>query len=291
MLQASNVAWRPPLPDTGFAPVPGGRLSYRTSGSGSALLLIHGDLGTSRMWDGQVGPLAERYRVIRYDRRGFGQSESEQVEFSPLADAAAVLAHLGEDTAHVVAQSRGAVIALDLAVDRPRMVRSLVLAAGSASGLQADAPAGVEPVPWDEWQRLYEAGRWPELSELTTRIWVDGWGQPPSRIPHLRETVSRWILDSYAAEKEEGLPKAVSPPAGTRLHEIDIPLLMFIGALDEPVGVINAQTVAREVRGARLVEFPDVAHMVHLERPDDFNRITLDFLAEVDRVGATRQSR
>src|SRR5688572_29017176 len=96
-----------------YAEVPGGRLWYEVQGDGHPLLLIPGGLGDSRMWDGQVGPFAEHYRVIRYDPRGFGRTETEDVEFSNRADIAALLAHLQVESCHLVGQSRGGSIGLD----------------------------------------------------------------------------------------------------------------------------------------------------------------------------------
>src|SRR6185436_9985271 len=57
-----------------FAPVNGARLFYQDEGSGQALVLIHGWPMSARMWDDQAAALKQRYRVIRYDRRGFGRS-------------------------------------------------------------------------------------------------------------------------------------------------------------------------------------------------------------------------
>ena len=97
----------------------GARLYYEVEGEGHPLLLIHGGLGDLRMWDEQMPAFAERYRVIRYDTRGFGRSETEDVEFTERGDAAAVLQHLEAGSAYVVGQSRGGNIALDLALDEP----------------------------------------------------------------------------------------------------------------------------------------------------------------------------
>jgi 3-oxoadipate enol-lactonase len=81
--------------ESGFLDVDGGRIYYEVEGDGHPVLLVHGDLGNLRMWDDQVPVFAERYRVIRYDRRGYGRTESDDVEFSNRADAAAVLDHAG----------------------------------------------------------------------------------------------------------------------------------------------------------------------------------------------------
>lgn len=269
-------------PEAGSLDVPGGRLYYEVEGSGPPLLLIHGGLGSLRMWDGQVAAFAPHYRVIRFDTRGYGRSETDHVPFSNRADAVAVLQHVGATWCHLVGQSRGGIIALDLTLEHPDIVRSLVLVAGGASGLSADLPADVAKPPWDEMERLWDAKDWERLSELETQVWVDGWGQPPTRVdPDLRQRVHDFILTTYRAEKEEGLPQPLDPPAAERLGEVRVPTLVMIGTVDEPAGVLNGRTIAEKVPGARLVEFENVAHMIQLEESERFDRLVLDFLAGV----------
>lgn len=271
------------MPDSAYLEVPGGRLYYEVEGAGHPLLLIHGGLGSLRMWDGQIADLAERYRVIRYDTRGFGLSETDHVPFSNRADAAAVLQHLDAASAYVIGQSRGGTIALDLTLEHPELVDALVLVAGGASGFEAQLPEGVTPPPWDEMERLYDAKDWDRVAELETQVWVDGWGQPTTRIdPELRRRVHGWILDNYRADKEEGEPQPLDPPAAGRLTEVDPPTLVMIGTVDEPAGVLNGRNIADQVPDAQLIEFPGVAHMIQLEEPERFNRLVIGFLAGAD---------
>jgi 3-oxoadipate enol-lactonase len=268
------------MSESGFVDVDGGRLYYEVDGSGDPLLLIHGGLGSLRMWDGQVPVFAERYRVIRYDTRGFGRSEAEDIEFMEHEDVGAVLDHLGVDSAYVVGQSRGGLFALDFLLDQPDRVRAFVSVASGVGGYKAERPEGTSP-PWDEMQRLWEAKDWEALAELETQTWVDGWGQPKSRVdPAVRETVRGWIRDTYREEKAEGKPQPADPPAAQRLGEIRAPLLVMVGTADEPGGVSAGRHLAESVDGAMLVEFPGVAHMIHLEEPERFNELVLDFLAE-----------
>jgi 3-oxoadipate enol-lactonase len=93
--------------ESGFVHVDGGRIYYEVEGAGQPVLLIHGGLGSLRMWDDQVPAFVERHQVIRYDTRGFGRTETDDVEFANRADAAALLDHVGATSAHLV-DSRGA---------------------------------------------------------------------------------------------------------------------------------------------------------------------------------------
>jgi len=271
------------MAESGFVDVDGGRIYYEVEGEGHPLLLIHGGLGSLRMWDEQVPAFAQRYRVIRHDTRGWGRTETEDVEYSDHADAAAVLDHVGAATAYVGGQSRGGSIALDLVIDRPERADALVSVAGGVAGYEPER-AEAEPQPWEEMERLWEAKDWGALAELETRAWVDGWGQPPTRVDaELRRKVRDWIQTAYEQEKPWGKPQLLDPPAADRLSEVRVPTMVMIGEVDEAGAVAAGRHLAGSVAEARRIEFPGVAHMIHMEEPERFNRLTLDFLAEMDR--------
>ena len=266
------------MADSGFVEVDGGKLYYEVEGEGHPLLLIHGGLGSLRMWDESVPALAERFQVIRYDTRGFGRTETDDVEFTNRGDAASVLDQLGAQSAHVVGQSRGGVIALDFAIDQPERVDKLVSVAGGIGGHDPELPEGTDVPPWDEMERLWESKDWDALAELEAQVWVDGWGQPQDRVdPEVRKTVKDWILANYRAEIPEGKPQSLVPSAAQRLGELQIPLLVLIGLADEPGCVAAERHLASSVSGALAIEFPDVAHMIQLEEPQRFNELVLDF--------------
>jgi pimeloyl-ACP methyl ester carboxylesterase len=272
--------------DNGFVDVEGGRLYYETDGAGEPLLLIHGGLGSLRMWDGQVPAFAEHYRVIRYDTRGFGRSETDDVEFGNHEDVGAVLDHLGVESAHIVGQSRGGMIALDFILDNPHRAMSFVHVASGISGYEA-ARAGGDKPPFEEMEPLWEAKNWEALAELETQVWVDGWGQPADRVdPEIRRTVKDWIVENYQAEISEGKPQAARSPAIARLNSLRVPTLVLVGTADEAGGVEAGRYFA-EATGADLVEFPGVAHMIQLEDPERFNRLVLEFFRGVASTRGT----
>jgi 3-oxoadipate enol-lactonase len=266
---------------SGFVELEGGRIYFEVDGEGQPLLLIHGGLGSLRMWDRQVPAFSERYRVIRYDTRGFGRTKTDDVAFVDLDDAVGVLDHVEARSAYVVGQSRGASIALDLTIARPERVDALVSVAGGIGGYEAQRPPDVIAA-FDEMEHLWDAQAWNALAELETRMWVDGWGQPQGRIDaELRRTVVGWIEANYRAEKVEGKPQALDPPAAERLDEVRVPTMVMIGEVDEAGGVEAERHLAASVGGAQVVAFPGVAHMIHLEEPDRFNQLILEFLAGV----------
>jgi 3-oxoadipate enol-lactonase len=255
----------------------GARIAYDVEGEGPAVVLIHAGIANRSMWDGQVAALKDAYRVIRYDTRGFGETETEAVPFSNRGDIAALLDHLGEPAAHLVGMSRAGSIALDFAIEFPDRVRSLTVAAGGVSGYES--PVGSAEDVFEEPERLWEAKDWERLAEWETDFWAEGASQPRGRIdPAIRAKVHGWILANYRAEKEEGQPIVLDPPADERLAELRAPLLVMLGTLDEPGTSDAMRHLAASVPGAQLEVFEGAAHMLNLEQPERFNRLLRDFL-------------
>jgi len=273
------------MDESGFIPVSGGRLYYEESGEGQPLVLLHAGVANLRQWDPHVPAFAERYRVIRYDTRGYGRSESEHVEFTNRGDLGAVLDHLDVLAAHLLGASRSGSIALDFTVDNPDRVTSLTVVAGGVGGYDPGLPdevnAASEAMDAAS-EKALNAKDWTRLADLETAFWVNGPGQPADRVdPAVQATVHDWILTTYAAEKEEAIPQRLDPPAATRLDQLTMPLLVVIGELDEAYTNAACRYLAQTVPGARLEVFEGAAHMMNLEQPDRFTRLVLDFLRDV----------
>jgi 3-oxoadipate enol-lactonase len=263
--------------ESGFLETNGARIYYEVDGSGEPVVLIHAGVANLRMWDEQVDALKGSYRVIRYDTRGFGMTETEAVEFSNRADIAALLDHLGERSAHVVGLSRAGSIALDFALEFPERVHSLVVAAGGVSGYESPESSSEEA--FAEPEKLWEAKDWERLADWETDFWAEGPGQPRGRVaPHVRARVHDWILTNYQAEKEEGQPQVLDPPANERIAQLRAPLLVMLGTLDEPGTSETMRHLASVVPGARLEEFEGAAHMINLEQPERFNALLREWL-------------
>lgn len=139
--------------DTGRVSVEGGTLYFDVRGSGPPVVLLHaGDLDLT-MWDPQVGPLTQSFRVIRYDARGHGRSTARRGPYSTVKDLRVLLDHLGVERAHLVGISMGAGVALDFAVTYPARVSKLALV--STSG----PPPGVPIQPGAPPPLSTDAGR------------------------------------------------------------------------------------------------------------------------------------
>lgn len=279
--------------ESGFLETNGARLYYEVEGSGEPVVLIHAGVANLRMWDADVAALRDAYRVIRYDTRGYGRTETDAVEFSNRADIAALLDHLGEQSAHVVGFSRAGSIALDFAIEYPDRVRSLVVGAGGISGFESPE-AAASAATFEEPEKLWEAKDWDALADWEADYWANGPGQPADRVAEVRAKVHEWVVANYRAEKEEGKPQVLDPPAVGRLGELSAPLLVVIGTLDEPGTQAAMHHLAEAVPGARLEVFQGVAHMINLEQPERFDALLREFLGGVQpgtiagRSAATR---
>jgi 3-oxoadipate enol-lactonase len=100
-------------------PVRGGEVWAEDTGDGRPLVLMHPGWGDAAIWDPILGRLAARYRVIRYDARGYGRSPASAVPYTHLADLAAVLDHFGVPHAALVAHSGAGGPAVGLALAQP----------------------------------------------------------------------------------------------------------------------------------------------------------------------------
>ncbi len=267
----------------GMLQTEGGPLYYEVAGSGHPIVFMHAGVADNTMWDEQWDEFVERYKVVRYDSRGFGKSPiAKDHAFSNRQDLYELLHHLGIERAYLVGLSRSGQIALDFTLEHSEMVDALVWVAGGVSGLE-DPLDEAETALFTEMEAVWEKQDWERLSDMETEMWVNGPGQPPDRADAVvRERVHAMILNNYRTHTEEGKPIQLDPPAAGRLNEIMIPTLVIVGDLDTIGTRAAADYVADKVEGAKKIVFGGVAHMVNMEEPKRFNKVVLDFLASVD---------
>jgi 3-oxoadipate enol-lactonase len=252
---------------------------YReVAGDGPGVALLHSTVCDSRMWDREFPELAERYRVLRYDLRGFGRSPLPAEDWSNVDDLRALLDEVGLERPALVGLSGGAAVSLDFALAHPDRVRGLVLAAPAIGGL--DWSAEVQRFGEQE-DALLEAGDLDGAVELNVRLWVDGPSRGPDAVdPAVRAKVGEMQRRAFEVQlaSEPGEHRRLQPPAIERLEEVAAPTLVIVGDADVSDVLERADLLARRVPGAQKVVLTDTAHMVNLERPEAFLRLVLDFL-------------
>ena len=262
--------------------VPGGRLNARMDGEGRPIVLAHAAIANLHSWDRVVpGLVAAGFGVIRYDQRGFGESTTDDVEFDERADLLAVMDAFGVTKAAVLGNSRGGHIGFDTAIVEPDRIVA-VIALGSGPG---GFDAGLTPVEralFAEGEALESAATKDAaaLADLLVRVWVDGPGQPATRVdPAIRDLIHAECLRLYAPGHVSGKRIPIDPPANDRLGELRCPVLAIAGGLDLAHMAKAAERLAEAAPNARAVVWPDVAHMIGMEQPDRLVDLVIEFLS------------
>lgn len=269
-------------------PVPGGRLHAVDEGAPTAppIVLLHAGIADSRSWDALAPLLAEAgYRVIRYDARGFGRSETDDIEFSNRADLRAVMDALGIGRAVLVGNSRGGQIAFDTAIESPGRVTAVVGVAAGLSGYAGDVTPEEEGA-FEDMEALEAADEADAeaIADIDVRVWVDGIGQHHERVPSaIRELVREMDAQHNAPGRVHGKPLPLHPPANDRLHELVMPVLAVAGDLDVSDVLQTARHLEASAPNARAVILPGVAHMIGMEAPDRLAELVVDFIAPLPR--------
>ena len=267
---------------THFVSVPSATIAVEEFGAGPALVLIHAGVTDRRSWREVAALLADRYRVVTFDRRGFGETTHETASFSPLADLLAVLDALEIDTAVVGGCSNGGRIAMQAAIGAGERVGGLVLIDTAVDDGKPAAPHGDELVTLFAAIREAEAGNDIEAAiRLKAHLWLDGPLQSDGRVTgaarDLFLEMNRTAAAAVPAGDEIGVDPTLAQLAGLR-H----PTLVIVGEYDVAPLVTSASTMASTLADARLVVIPDSAHLPMLDAPEAFSVALAGFLAELD---------
>ena len=259
-----------------FAEINGTTLYYEVTGTGHPLVLIHAGIADSRMWDDQWNVFAEQFRVIRYDIRGCGRSPAPPVEFSLRDDLLGFLQLLGVSKTYLVGGSMGGGIAIDFTLEHPEMVAALIPVCAGVSGRK---PSDALIAKWGEVDAAFEASGIAAANEIELQMWVDGPRRTAEQVdPMVRERVGVMNANNFAMMSEEARPLPLDPPALDRLGEIRVPTLVIVGSLDQPDTLESGELLTAGIPGAAKVEIARTAHMPSMERPEEFNRVVLNFL-------------
>ncbi|MBI4271897.1 MAG: alpha/beta fold hydrolase [Candidatus Rokubacteria bacterium] len=255
-------------------------LHYVEAGAGEPLVLIMGFGGDHTAWAFQIRPLAERYRVIAFDNRGAGQSDAPDLPYTTrmmAEDTAALLRALGVDRAHVVGVSMGGMIAQELALGRPELVRSLHLGCSLA---RPDAHMRALNAAWRDMRT--GLGREPMLRALGP--WLFGPRTYAER-PKLIDAITQNTLESQYPQSLTGFLRQSEAVVGhdtlSRLGAIRCPTLVSVAEDDILVPPRFSRELAAAIPGAELRVVADAGHLYFLEQPDVFNALCMDFLARV----------
>lgn len=258
----------------GLVEVPGGKLYYEVSGSGPALVLIHDELLHGAIWDAQFADFSSDYRVIRYDRRGYGRSPASTTSYADTDDLSAVLTATNTKHAALIASGDGAALAVDFTSNHPDMVDVLVLVGPTIDGLGYSAPFV---------ERFYanlgsdgqaSAGKWADDRYLIAPA-------NPTAREHVRAMLAANPQNLSREKHQYARPYQFDVPAV--LSYLRVPTLILAGAEDIADVHAHAGAIESRVLGSRRFVLPDAGHLPHLEQPAAFNTTVRQFLSLVAR--------
>ena len=196
---------------TGFVDINGGKLYYEAAGEGQPLVLIHGGLVNSGLWDDQFEVFAQHQRVVRYDVRGFGKSSPPTQPYSNHADLKTLLDFLSIDKAAVLGLSMGGAIAIDFTLTYPERVAGLIPVAAGLSGYQFDAAPALQT----EMRAAYDRGDKTRAAEISLQMWTDGPNRTPDQVdPLVRERIRAMTLHTFELpDTDQNYLQPLDPPA------------------------------------------------------------------------------
>ncbi len=254
-------------------------LVYEIEGNGTPLVLIHGWAVHRGFWDDDAERFARHYTVIRYDRRGFGESSGRADITADPADLKALLETLGYRRAHIMGHSQGAAVALTFALRYPEMVEALILF-GGVPPVGFDLPAGEDVPPMTEFVELARTRGVDALKEAIGRWAAEQFGDRSLDVAR-----SQGLLESYTGlDLIDPVPPSnlVEPARMDELRAVRAPTLVVIGQQEMPSLKIVADALTYGIPGAKKVVIPGGGHAVNWSEPERFAAEILRFLRDVE---------
>ena len=239
---------------SGYARVNGAEIYYTIHGSGEPLILLHGGLGNTDQWGGQIRALSDRYKVVGIASRGHGRStrDDQAYSFSLMAsDVLAVMDILSIKRASIVGWSDGGNIGIEIAINNPdRLVKLFAFGANYN-------PSGVKPtVATDPVFGAYVAGAAADYSQL-------------SRTPKQFDQFVAKISEMWATEPN------FTPE---QLKSIQVPVAIAEGEYSEAITLEHTEQLAAFIPGSTLILLPNLSHFAVWQDPEVFNAAVLKFL-------------
>jgi 3-oxoadipate enol-lactonase len=259
----------------GFVDVPDGKLYFESAGNGAeTIVLIHDGLVHDVIWDNQFDAFAEKYRMVRYDRRGYGRSPKPEKQFSNIEDLYQVMSYLKIDKAILIGMSSGGGLAIDFTIQYPDKVSYLIAVGAVVGGFSFT----------DHFQtrggRLTAADYADRDKLLRYFVLEDPYETAP------QDTTAREKLWKIMKSNPQNIARENNrlnrPPqrhAIDALGEIRIPVLIVTGEDDIPDVFAHSGAIEAGIPNAKRVIIRNAGHLVPFEQPEVFNEEVMNFLA------------
>lgn len=246
-------------------------LNYRQIGSGPSLVLQHGFLGGGGYWEPQLAMFGRHFNIIAPDLPGFAGSADAPVPDTLKGFAASLISlldHLEVGRTMLLGHSMGSMVALQIALDYPERVDRLVLYGSASIG---NLPSRFESVDASI-ERIESQGVDATADHIVPTWFVDGYQAPFAAM--CREAGR----GATVAATTRALRAISEWDVTDRLHEITTPALIICGDRDRSTTPDNSFRLSKALVNSELCIVPGCAHNVHLERPELFSSVVLDFL-------------
>jgi pimeloyl-ACP methyl ester carboxylesterase len=272
--------------DSGYAEVNGTKLYYEVAGTGQSLVLIHGSFGDRRHWDFQFKEFSKKYKVLRYDVRGYGKSALPNPDkaYTDSEDLNALMDFLKIRKANICGLSMGSGIAIDFALSYPDKCGSLILIGPRVAG---DGSAEYRTANADSvsnWiSKVVTIVKNKGAKEGTDSLWTGN--NPLSKAvlsSRTREALLKmgyeysWWRYLYTNKREQVFPMAIN-----KLGEIRIPTLIVTAEYDLALCKNVADIMAKNIPGAKLVSIKGAGHIMNMDKPKEFNKVIFKFFTEL----------
>jgi pimeloyl-ACP methyl ester carboxylesterase len=249
-------------------------------GKGSAVVFLHAGVCDKRMWRDQMTAFADRYRVVAYDRRGFGETRYQEETFSHMNDLRAVLDELKIEQACLVGCSQGGRFSVDFALAHPKRVSKLVLVAPAIGG--APQPEEMPPeieILLEQAEQAQDQKHYDLVNQIEAHLWLDG---PRSQEGRVQGSARDLFLRMNIIPLKSASPGKDTPTKDSfrRLKEIAVPTLIVWGDLDFPHLQERCAVLGKRIKSSKSEMIPGTAHLPNLEQPKKFNALLEAFLKE-----------
>jgi len=251
------------------------RTNFRADGRGGRWVsFVTGIANDLTMWDGQASALERDFKVLRYDLRGHGGSETTPGDYSIallVSDLKALLDSQGVQKTSLVGLGLGGAIAQAFAIEHPERVERL---------MPCCCRARMVPDFAAMWHKLRDAVRQNGLESIvepTVQRWFseDFKAAHPEVLEKIRKMIRGTTLEGYLGVTAAFLGLDVED----RLPEIKSPTLYVSGAEDKLGGPPELmKKLSEKVRDAKHVSVPGAAHIANIQNPEGFNRVLKEFL-------------
>ncbi|MDH2402928.1 alpha/beta fold hydrolase [Bradyrhizobium sp. SSUT18] len=246
----------------------------QVSGAGMPLVFVHGFTTTAEFWREQVEPFSTGHQMVRINLPGHGRSprpEDRKYTIDAFVeDVLGVYRALSIESAVLVGLSMGGTVAQSLTLAHPERVRALVLVGATPHGLGEDV--NVDNVR----KAIDELG----VATASQKVIERSFGSAASA--ELIDFARNEVTQTPAFVAHQAIASLNASDSRARLGEICVPTLVLVGEEDVITPPSESQTLADSIPNSHLHIIPSAGHFPMLERPETFNRLLNEFLAQHD---------